>query len=41
MMKGAPEVLIKKCTHIQLASGNTPLDEDQINKFQVRINLID
>jgi len=39
MLKGAPEVLIKKCTHIQLASGTELLDEEYMFAFQVRLLL--
>jgi magnesium-transporting ATPase (P-type) len=35
MMKGAPEVLIKHCTHIMHASGNEELDDDSIAEFKV------
>jgi len=35
MMKGAPEVIIKHCTHIMHASGNEELDDDSIAEFKV------
>lgn len=36
MMKGAPEILIKKCTKIATAGGEVPLDEKMMAKFQVK-----
>ncbi len=39
MMKGAPEILIKKCSTIATSDGNAPLDETNLAKFQVKPNI--